>query len=694
MFLHSRRFSVWLVSFLMVLIVYFIYNRVNRTPVISTTSEAPAGTQQTGEVYEGNTITGKVGNVGVGTAKNVRYTKLNEQKQVEREFGFDELLHQDGNEWEIEKPYYSIYGKEFKSMLTGDKARITVEASGGQVVPKEGILTGNVMIRISPTHGGSFSDAVIYLDDISFEGGKSLFSTDGLVEIDSNEVQMKGRGLEIIFNGGDEKLEYLKIARLKSLRIKQWSKGAVLAAEGGADSEKKDKTGDKQPGSDKSGKAYKCVIDKNVIIETPQERLLAQIVSISNFSMSGSSRDKQKTEKNVEHRTPISSGNIERSTEDRTGGITISCDGGIMVVPMDATKKRTENIEHRTQNIELKSEERKDNKTIFCGQEIDYDAESGEAAATGPSQIIFDINTHAQQPPVLGKPAPGPETVMIVSQKGARFQPALKRAAFDGDCKCTVTQKTGDINQQYIVTAEKLEAILKPKAEKADSSTALDIERFVARGGEVRLASTKKAGEQLLAGVEMKCAGMDYNTVSRDFAATGPGLIKYVDSQADEPQKGLSRFSLKRKCIALLRNFDSLQFSGQSGHLTADAGGGSMLVDYFPVGDSNAVLAKNVSGSPDKVSITASHVESDISQTPQGRMELGDFTATGAVTYKDSEVEVEGSEFAYDVNNALINVRGSRLMPLRFNRVIFDTIQYDVKNEKWRTKIKGPGAIR
>ncbi|MGA2091980.1 MAG: hypothetical protein ABSH16_01040 [Sedimentisphaerales bacterium] len=699
----------------MVLVLYFVYNRVNRTPAITTNSAVPPGIQQPAESYDANTITGRVGNVGVGTAKNVRYTKLNPQKQVEREFGFEELLHQDGNDWEIEKPYYTIYGRQFKSTISGDKARVTVETSGGQVAPKEGMLSGNVTIRIWPTKKGTFSDAVIYLDDISFAGDRSLFSTEGMVEIDSNEVQMKGTGLEVVFNGDDQRLEHLKIAKLKNLWLKRWSKqtapgstpstalGTGSLTTDGSDLPRQQADGNehKQPG--RTGKEYKCVLDRNVVIDTAQERLLADVVSISNFLMSGGSQEEQGRESTDQNNTER---NINPAPAEMAGDVTITCDGGILLVPMDSaeelkTANGTENIEHgvlgvpagdRVQKAEWKMEERRDGRMMLCSRQLNYNAATGEALATGPTQLIFDVNSRTQEPAALGKPAQGPETVTIISQKQARFQPALNRAAFEGDCKCTVMQKLPDSDRQYIVTAETIEAVLKNKG--GDGSATPDIERLIAKGGDVRLASTRKANERLLSGVEMKCVRMDYNTVSKDFSATGPGLIKVDNSQTDEPQKGLGRFSLRRKCYAFVRNFDSLQFAGQSNHLTADAGDGSMLVDYFPLSDSNAAPAKNVSGKQDKVSITASHVEADISETPQGRMELNAFTAAGAVTYADKDVDVAGNEFAYDVNNGTINIRGDKLMPLRFNGAIFDTVQYDVKNNKWKTKIKGPGAIR
>ena len=234
MLLHSRRFTIWLVSFLVVLVVYFIYNRLSRTPPIPTdASMTPAG--QLADVCDSNGKVGMVGDVGVGVVKNARYTTLNAQKQVEREFGFRELLHQDGNDWEIEKPYMNIYRRSFRCAITGERANVAVELAGGRVTPKQGILTGNVIIRIRPQRKEGPGEMTIYLDDIAFSADKSLFSTAGPVELVSDNIKMTGTGMEIVYNGDDERLERLQITNLQSLRIKRWSEGTVLRSTPDAD---------------------------------------------------------------------------------------------------------------------------------------------------------------------------------------------------------------------------------------------------------------------------------------------------------------------------------------------------------------------------------------------------------------------------------------------------------------------------
>ncbi len=281
--------------------------------------------------------------------------------------------------------------------------------------------------------------------------------------------------------------------------------------------------------------------------------------------------------------------------------------------------------------------------------------------------------------------AGSPATVRMTSRRQAAFSPASNKSTFEGDCRCTVSQEQGKTIQQYIVLADKLEIDLAKKNPGKAYDSSLSVTRLIASGGNTHLASTKKISDKLLTGIELKCASIDYDTADGNFFAAGPGLIKVDNSQTDEPQEKLGKFSLRRKCYAFLRNFDSLAFAGQSKHLTADSKGGSLLVDYLPL-----VEGRN----DEKVSVTASHVEADIAETLTGRMELRDLLAKGAVTYEDKDTQVVGSEFIYDANTALIDIRGDKSRPCNFNGAILDAVRYDTKTGKWNTRIKGPGAIR
>jgi hypothetical protein len=670
MFLHSRRFSIWLVSFLVVLVAYLIYNRMSRMPLTATGGRSGEIT----DVCDSNGRIGMVGEVGVGAVKNARYTILNAQKQVEGEFGFEELLHQDGNDWELKKPYYRIYRRGFKCEMTGERAKVVVEMAGDQPTPKEGTLTGDVKVRIWPQRAGGISEGVIYLDDIVFMGEKSMFSTSGLVEYVSDDVNLVGRGMELVYNSDTERLEFLKIIKLESLHIKRWLRGTVLADNSGA--KPASESAQEAKDTNNAERGYKCVLDTNVVIETLQERLMAHVISINDISTGEEPQDSSGGQAAAEpNESAVKGQNL--ASQESAGDVVVRCDGSIVIVPMGSLAE-TERLLPALAVVEQPAKTMADGKTTFYGQRIDYSAATGEAVATGATQITFDVNNTKQA--AGGVPA----TVTITAQRQAKFDPASNKVFFEGDCRCIVTQQDANYLRQYFVLADKLDVDLAQK-KNGENGAALDVNRLVATGDVVHLASTKKAGERLLGGVELKCTRIDYDAVEDEFVATGPGLIKMDNSQTDEPQKGLGRFSLRRKCFAFLRNFDSLEFDGGGNHLVAYSKEGSMLADFIPISGNN---------SRDKVAVTASRVEADVIETAGGRTELGSLVAKGAVTYEDKDIQCAGGEFVYYADGPAISMRGDMSRPCIFNGAIVDSAWRDPKTGKWKTRLKGPGAIK
>jgi len=98
MLLYSRRFIVWLSAFLVVLLVYLINSRLSR-PIPSIEMSGEDASLMVGVDVNGvdpNSAAGMIDGVGVETMRNVRLIKLNKAKEVEREFGFAEVLAKDG----------------------------------------------------------------------------------------------------------------------------------------------------------------------------------------------------------------------------------------------------------------------------------------------------------------------------------------------------------------------------------------------------------------------------------------------------------------------------------------------------------------------------------------------------------------------------------------------------------------------
>ncbi|MFA5252607.1 MAG: hypothetical protein WC454_08500, partial [Phycisphaerae bacterium] len=386
--LQSRKLRVWLISIGAIFVIFLFYNLISRTPPIEIDTGDTAADSNT-VAFDGNV--GKVGSVGVGTIQKAKYTHLNAKKQIDREFGFEKLLHAQGNEWEIEKPYMNVFQGNLKCYMTADKGTVQVEDAVGKATPKDATLTGNVVIHILPGKNSKIKEGFIYLDDIIFISEKSLFSSAGPIKLISEDAQMSGKGLEIVYNEGLDRLEYLKIITLETLRIRQSSQASLFAPEtaapkspagtgSGAQAEqqktKEIPAADEETIEKKKGSYYKCVFRKNVVIDCPEQIVLADEVSIDNIQWS------KRSDSNSENKAPdgtIAAEVTEESVSPPQGktdespeqfvDIVVTCDDGIVVVPMDSSTS-PENA--AIDGNGLKSFNDDKGRATFVAKKIDY----------------------------------------------------------------------------------------------------------------------------------------------------------------------------------------------------------------------------------------------------------------------------------------------------------------------------------
>jgi hypothetical protein len=255
---------------------------------------------------------GKIGDVGLGPVRKAKYIILDPQtKEVEREWGFEILRDEVGDIWGVDKPYVNIYRRNFKCYVTADKGQVQVETAVGRTTPKDATFTDNVVVHILPEGPSTVQESFVYLDDITFLSERSQLSTAGPVRFVSQDVQMSGTGLELIYDDQKERLDFFRIVDLESLRIKGsqaalFSTGETEAdgapdtgkpaeagepaeAESQAETRQPDETAvagspekteelspDTQPQAEqKQGAYYKCIFSKNVLIDTPDELVFA-----------------------------------------------------------------------------------------------------------------------------------------------------------------------------------------------------------------------------------------------------------------------------------------------------------------------------------------------------------------------------------------------------------------------------------
>ncbi len=538
-----RKLLVGFISLGVVFAAYVLYTGVSDTSVLETDSGAEfiesAADSNVGDFDSG---VGKIGDLGLGPVRKAKYITLNkETKAVEREWGFEKLLHEGRDFWELEKPYVNVYQRNFKCYITADKGQVQVETAIGKPTPKDATFSGNVVIHVLPDESSGMKESHVYLDDITFLSDKSQLSTAGPVEFVSDDVHMLGKGLEIIFNDQSDRLEFFRIVDLESLRIKgpqaaMFSSGetetpAETVAQAETSAEVETKAGTEQPdetvvatgpeenagqlpqAEQKQGVFYKCVLSKNVLIDTPDELIFAdQRIIISDIFWSkhstglggevepGDANDTEavaaagEEDRDVDPNSVLADDAddpnvIVAASDDPNAGvpapgdpnespgqtveIVVTCDNGLVLVPMDTARSLDEYMQgpnepevsagDRPEQIENDTE-----RTVFLAPRIDYNAVTGDVVADGFSQLTFyagnSAGAEANEPPVPAK---------ITARDTVEFFRATNQVVFKGDCQGKMPQ--AGLTEQRDVTFLSPEIIVSLPADKSEQPDVLAI---------------------------------------------------------------------------------------------------------------------------------------------------------------------------------------------------------------------------
>jgi hypothetical protein len=688
-----RKLFVWLISLGAVFAVYLLVNMFSGTPRIKIDNTTGQYVEPAAEFDDS---VGKVGEVGVGTVKTARFTNFNKQKQLEREFGFEKLLHVEGNQWEIEKPYMNIFRSSFNGYIKADTGTVQVEQgiAGGRPDLRGGTLTGNVVIHILPQDRSKIQESFIYLDDIIFISDRSQFSTAGPVKFVSENARLSGRGLELTYNEQLDRVEELRIIHLDSLNLKTTPQSSAVsqAAAGGV---RKTSQPAQQQNSrqieQEQGRGYRCLFSKNVVINAPRQLILADQLFINNILRPKASQDDTDISQQVTAGPSDASARAENAvthTEpnelpgEQLVDIVVTCDDGIVVTPMALPQAYSGFVrlgsEASGAGRAAAGFGTGGNRTTFAARRIDYDAVGGGTVASGPSQLIFGADIKAGQ---AAEQTTVP--VKVTSQEKAVFLPVSDEVIFEGNCVCTAEVPTdSDARQRYKLSAPRLTVDL--SRSETDRFSAAGLRHITGNGGIVKFAAVKTGQGRLIAGVELKCQKFDYDSAERIFTAAGPGLIKVDNSNIAPRRSGLGRISLQRPCYALMRNFDSLRYLLDDNKVIASGASHNIDIDYFPLFDGQY---------SQQITASAADIEADLIKTAAGRAELSTLSAAGGVTYNDDDVQFTGSDFFYDADSSLVTAWGGGQQVCYLNGAAVDGIEYDLKSGNAKAKIVGPGAL-
>ncbi|PKL50878.1 MAG: hypothetical protein CVV39_00750 [Planctomycetes bacterium HGW-Planctomycetes-1] len=696
--IHSRKFKIWLTSFLIVLVVFLFYRIFGSVGVIRI-SRPDYGIGDT-NALPGGSQAGQVGQAKLEYVERARFETVDPKtRKLRRVVGFEKVLHKSGNEWDLDKPYMNVFQDNFRCNITANTGTVELEnVEGGDPAPKTAILKGDVLVHVIPD-GENRSESFIYLKDVAFDSDRSMLWSNNDVNFVSADADLMGKGLEIVYNNATNKLEYLKIKKVEYLNIKRLAETAGDTKKPAPQSPKAEKPAEVRSVPDKPAavkesaqqdqdkEEYQCLFRDNVIIEYKNEVVLSEEIAIKNLLWSQSSRPSQEPQSQQfeqspqqpqtepQPSSPPQPQDTERPQEKPQPPkawreipviATVQCDGPMIVKPLvtnlydDFKPDKFRGFYQLSSKLFYKLGQR----NVLIGQKVDYDVASQTASAIGDVELVFypqiETSKGKQKVPFI-----------ISAKEGAQFVVPDKVATFNGDVKGKFVKQTEYYDEENVFYGSKLIANLSEKQGSGDIMPAGDISHITVLGPSVRLESVRTFEKTKLSHVRLKSERIDYDRATDDIVASGRGKIEYGNT-VKHPGRPTGQRALDKPCYALVEGFTRLVWNTKTMHVQATSEeSGGIHIGYVPILDK---------GYGQRVTIDTRRIDIDYHEPIKGRAQLKQLKATGGIVYyEQGRYEFAGKELAYNATEDFMTVSGSPEMPCMLNGVFTEGIEYNLK---------------
>jgi hypothetical protein len=716
--LNLRKLVVGLAALSVLAGVFALYLRLDRTPPIVVDAGNAMAVSRT-EVNDSNAheSVGTFSGVGIGTVRHTDFLHRDPlTNRIDRRIGFEELLHEQGDRWEITKPYMWMYLERVTCRVTADRGWVQFVDTFGRPMPTDAEFRGNVIIHVAPTNPDDPWECFIHLDDVGFLAEKSLFSSQGAVRFLSRAMRLTGTGMELLYDGPRSRLELFRIFDLDSLRLRS-SEIKTLAKKKGDDAAPQDASAKTQEShatvadSNTPPDVYQCVFRRNVRLDEPNIVAVARdVLSINNIQWArpaaSDAKDKPTADPNAPKpaaapirnalNTAASSYPAMNSIPDELYDIVVTCDGGADITLLgapglvNASKIRAPESPSSPASEEIVSTS---DRQQIVAQRVDFDFLSNDTTMAGPVAMRFLVDANS----LGGSPTDKPMPVDVAAKGAVRYLAKLKQIVLEGGSTATLRRIEPDFTDEHRLTAPRLTLDLADDSNSSDE-VKVRLRKFVADAGSdapavdpcalapvaVRMWHRGTGGELLGMGA-LDAHELQYQADLGQLAAIGPGLI-WLQNAATIQSKDDPNTSLK-PCWVRMTNFDSLTYWEQSKRVVAEDDSQQLVLDYFPLIDS---------GYGPQTRVVAGHVEATLQEIAGKQMGLVSLVASQGIDY-NSEIDnlhFSGSEMVYDQVKSLMTIQGDELRPCYLNGMLVDTILVDPKTRKIQTETAGPSIFQ
>jgi len=734
--LSVRKIVVGLLVLGVLLSAYLAYIQVNESPLVDMDTSELSSMPMMDPASEGpGGQAGQVGDARIGRLKDTEFLHTDDSGRVDRKFGFDQLIHSEGNQWVITNPYMMLFMGDINCRVTASKGQVEVKTTLGQSHAGDAMFSGNVVIRIVPADPSDPRAVFIYLDDVAFIAEQSLFSTNNAVKFVARSAQLVGRGMELLYDESTRRLQLFRIRDLESLRLRSDELGSLSARsredDAGASSAEPDRpvvaaqTAETpgEVGEPNAADIYECVFHNNVSVSTPEQLIMARTrFTIANVMWSGSASKDGGAETvdaggggaivgavepigtdsevaplrgpDALDTTPSESFALEAIPESFFD-IVVACDGGFVVAPKGSAAllpdpnrppaDETGSIAGLGTASEPSAAD--PNRQTVTAQRIDFDFSTTDITLAGPVGIGFSIDANDL---TGGDSDGGSMPVTITARDSVQYFSATNHIQLEGRCAVTLQQTEPNYTYEYMLTAPRLTLDLMDDPNAGPADTGIAVKRFAAEGGPVAFnARRRRGGVDDIGWVQLYASRLGYDETEKEFRITGPGKINLFNGEDLDPEADPNEFSVGRPCYAFIQDFDTLTYSALTNLVVAEI---ETETESDPIFLKYCPLVNDVYD-PNGPQAYAGRIEIALAQTAKDRTELVSLTASEGIWFEDSESQFAGATLFYDHAKSLLTVEGDSVQPCSFNGAYVDRIEMDPKTSNTKAIIETPSTV-
>jgi hypothetical protein len=662
-----------------------------------------------------NKPVGKVGDFGVQNAQNAEFIIRNKKtKEIERIFGFEELLHEQGDQWEVKGPFVEVFMPDFKVDIRADSGSIRVESvDDDRVSPKDARFVGNVVIRVTGG-GGRLRESSIYLDEVIFLSQKSEVSSTGPVRYVATNAEMKGTGLKLVYNDRLRRLDVLRVNHVEFLRFKN-EKAAPFPRQRPAatramtdDTETvahakriipkvSDEPNAAPAEAGNKAEFYKLILSKNVTVDSPQQWIFArERISIEDILWTHTRHEEDTADRTTGKGLPepkaTPTGDLRKGDvadqPQYSAETFVNCENGILLLPADSNRSISDFIPSAdvmapTGDAIPEASESAAVRGRLVARSINHSLSNGHTVVSGPLEMVFYPNDLPWAEPNEATAEPTPVT--ITAENRAGFLPDARQAVFEGDVNCTMVRTEPNSVRSFRLSAPLLTLDLVESPTEAKAADA-ELRRLSASGGTVRLSAVRRTASKLLGGVELRCTRFEYTPdAPRCYAATGPGVLKAHNARRPGPNETAVEFNAQSSYWTVLQGFEDFKFFVDENRIVVSAEPEEMLdIKYVPIIDGSY---------GEVVTAGAARIEALLLEDSNGTTDVSSVAATGGVDYIEGDKHFAGSRLFYDHGQDAVTINGDESMPCLLNGVLVDSINYNLKTGEVSAEIVAPGGL-